>query len=458
MPDNFSDKSNPQTAVGAGVPGTSGNHRSLQSLFPFWPLPGIGQRIIRSTAAVLLCFLVYVLRGYQGIPFYSALAVLQCIQPYRENMLQMARKRVTGTFVGAVWGLLLLLLETRTPAAAYLGENELLCFLLAGFLTGVVIYSTVMLKIQQTAYFSCVVFLSITINHVTDANPYLFVWNRVLDTLIGVGLAILVNQFQLPREKRRDILFVSGVDDTMVEGGGSLSSYSRVELNRLIEQGAQFTVSTNRTPATIRETLPGVRLRLPVIAMDGAVLYNMEENIYECCCTIRPETAAALQEFLRTRDVHGFTNTVTENLLIISYDLLANPAQQDIYDRHRRSPYRNYLCQSGRPTENVVYFLLMEPKERMAALYRELASMPWFQDLRVVYKDSTTYQGYAFMKLYSPEATRPRMLARLQDMLETRRAITFGSVEGSCDVVIRNADKNALVREVKKLYEPVKLF
>ena len=43
------------------------------------PIPG--QRIIRSAVAVALCLLVYVLRGHSGIPLYSAIAALQCMQP-----------------------------------------------------------------------------------------------------------------------------------------------------------------------------------------------------------------------------------------------------------------------------------------------------------------------------------------------------------------------------------------
>ncbi len=42
------------------------------------PLPG--QRILRSLIAILLCFAVYALRGRRGMPFYSAIAALQCIQ------------------------------------------------------------------------------------------------------------------------------------------------------------------------------------------------------------------------------------------------------------------------------------------------------------------------------------------------------------------------------------------
>ena len=51
-------------------------------------LPRPGQRIFRSMAAVWLCFVIYLLRGRHGIPFYSVIAALQCMQPYRRQMGQ----------------------------------------------------------------------------------------------------------------------------------------------------------------------------------------------------------------------------------------------------------------------------------------------------------------------------------------------------------------------------------
>ena len=114
------------------------------------PLPG--QRILRSVAAVWLCFAVYLLRGRHGIPFYSAIAVLQCMQPYNKSMRSVAHKRLIGTAVGAVWGLAALLLELRVLPSG--GADEPLHFLLVGLFTGAVLYSTVLLKVTEASYFS----------------------------------------------------------------------------------------------------------------------------------------------------------------------------------------------------------------------------------------------------------------------------------------------------------------
>ena len=163
------------------------------------PIPG--QRIVRSVVALWLCFAVYVLRGRHGIPFYSVIAALQCIQPYNKEMRKVARKRVTGTLIGAFWGLMVLLLDLELIGWGV--PDEYLHYLLLGLMVGVVLYSTVLLHATESAYFSAVVFLTVAYNHIGDANPYLFALNRVVDTILGVVLAEIVNRIQLPRRATR---------------------------------------------------------------------------------------------------------------------------------------------------------------------------------------------------------------------------------------------------------------
>ena len=419
-------------------------------------LPIPGQRIVRSTIAVALCFVIYYLRGKRGIPFYSALAVLQCMQPYHTSMKEMAKKRTTGTFVGAFWGLvvilILLALNGNRPGGI---EESFTKYMLISLFTGIVLYSTVVLDCKKSSYFSCVVFLSITVMHITDESPILFVMNRVLDTLIGIGLAIIVNSAHLPRRKHNEILFVSGIDDTILNSGSRLTSYNKVELNRLIENGANFTISTIRTPASVREALEGVNLKLPIIAMDGAVLYDMEENSFLMKYQMSESQADKMSTFLDGMGVTYFTNTVVDDLLVIYYQDLKNEAEQGIYERHRKSPYRNYVKVEHPICSNVVYFLVIEKKEKTEQLYQQLMEQEWVSDFRIVLADSMNYPGYAHIKIYHKQATREHMLQNLEALLDIEKTVTFGSIEGKYDVFIANSDRNIMVKELKKRYEPV---
>lgn len=224
-------------------------------------LPCIGMRIIKSSVAVFLCYIIYLLRGKQGIVFYSQLAVLWCIQPYVDTSLKKALQRTIGTLLGAFFGLIVILFNLYI-----LHENpsyDFFKYLINSIMIIPIIYTTVVLRKPDASYFSCVVFLSIVVMHLEGENPYLFVWNRVNDTMIGILIAVLVNSLHLPRDKQQDILFVSGLDDTLLNQQGIMSAYSRVELNQMLDSGIHFTLSTNRTPASLIAPLRDINLNMP---------------------------------------------------------------------------------------------------------------------------------------------------------------------------------------------------
>lgn len=417
-------------------------------------IPHIGMRIIKSSIAVFLCFLFYSLFRKNGITFYSQLAALWCMQPLRDNTRSKALQRTIGTFIGAVFGLLVLLIDRGFPLSGWSGE------LFYAFLVSIniifVIYTTLLIHKKDASYFSCVVFLSIVVNHIGDANPYLFVLNRVLDTMIGLVIGISVNHFHLPRRKEKDILFVSGMDETLLSPDQKLSAYSLVELNRMLADGANFTVSTKRTPASLLEPLRGVNLKLPVIAMDGAVMYDIRTHEYLHAYVLSMDTVHKLQHFLDGFGINYFMNMILDNMLIIQYKKLQNPAEQDIYDKLHTSPYRNYTTTNLLSESQCVYFMMIEEKERISRIYEALEDTEFRHLIRAVTYDSDDYPGYAYIKIYSKNATRKNMMKYLEQETGLHHIVTFGSIEGQYDILIREYDHNKVVRTLKKMYEPLR--
>ena len=415
------------------------------------PLPG--QRILRSLIAILLCFTVYALRGRRGMPFYSAIAALQCIQQYTHSMRPVARRRVVGTFVGAAWGLVTLLIALRIRENSV--PDELLHYFIVSLITSVVIYSTVLLKIQDMAYFSAVVFLSITINHIGDTNPYIFVFNRTMDTIIGVAVAELVNRVHLPRLRDKNTLFVSGIHDTIFGVGEKISGYSKVELNRLIEDGCLFTISTIQTPATIRELLPDVELKLPVIAADGSILYDMKKREILHAEYLQPELVRLLRDFLEQEHVEYFINQTEHNMLIVRYGEMENEAIRAIYEQKRPSLYRNFAPRKGNEDRNILYFLLADEDKKLHRVMEKLHGQPWASQLRVTYDRPQSHDNWLCIKLLPADSSQEKMQNLLMEQLGVEKRLTFGNKPGTCDVYIQNTDKDRMVKELKRRFEPV---
>ena len=70
-----------------------------------------GQRIARTVSAVLLCMLIYEVRGRRGMPIFALIAAVMCIQPYTKDIKAIAQRRVIGTLIGAGLGVITLLME-----------------------------------------------------------------------------------------------------------------------------------------------------------------------------------------------------------------------------------------------------------------------------------------------------------------------------------------------------------
>lgn len=58
-------------------------------------------------------------------------------------------------------------------------------------------------------------------------------------------------------------LFVSDLDGTLLNGKAKLTDYSRITINKLIENGMHFTAATARTYATVSKIIGGLNINAP---------------------------------------------------------------------------------------------------------------------------------------------------------------------------------------------------
>lgn len=415
-------------------------------------LPGIGMRIIKSAIAVALCILVNIVRGQDGMVFYSELAALWCIQMYRNNTFSNAMQRTIGTLVGALYGLLYILIYPRLLGH----EITSILFEIISIFVGIVLvlYTTVLIDKNKASYFSCVVFLSIVVNHIADVNPYSFVWNRFLDTMIGILIGVAVNNVRICLKPDRETLFVSGVDGILVDKNDKISAFSKVELNRMIDDGLKFTLSTMRTPASLLEPLSDINFKYPVIVMDGAALYDVKKSEYVKEYIISTGTSNELVELMKDNNMHPFINVIIDDTLLIYYQDFEDKINQDLINKLRISPYRNYIKREFPGDENVVYFMILDLNENVDAFYKKLIELGYDKKLKILKYFSEDYKGYSYIKIYNKNASKENMLIYLKEKYNLENVLTIGTIEGKYDSVIEENNFNKMVRLVRKKYEP----
>ena len=407
-------------------------------------LPPIGMRIIKSAIAVALCYVIQLFRGDSGIVFYSQLSALWCMQSYISTTRKNAIQRTIGTILGALFGLIVLLIVNFAHKTFNL--SELQYYTLKAVVISVAIipllWLTVVLKKKQASYFSCVVFLSIVVIHLADENCYFFVWNRFLDTMIGIVIGVFVNLFHLPRKQHKEILFISGLDDTLLNSDYHLNDYCKVELNRMLDKGLNF-----------MEPMKDIRLKLPVIAMDGAVLYDTQKKHYLAKIEMSLENRNKVLSILDSQHLTYFANVVIDDTLLIYYTAPDDAVQTKLIEELRVSPYRNYIRRPLPENENVVYFMLIYPSSKTQEIYDSLVSQGISQILKVITYPSKDYPGYSYIKIFDQSATRQNMIEYFKRQLGVSQTVTFGTIPGLYDYVVPEGNTNKVVHILKKLFE-----
>ena len=409
--------------------------------------PHIGMRIIKSAFGVLICFAIYFMRGKQGTPFYSALAVLWCIQNQTKNTVGNALQRTIGTGIGAAYGLAYILIKQKILV---LGDSFFhYCIISLALIP--IIYTTVVIKQKKASYFSCVVFLSIVVNHLMDENPYIFVANRTLDTLIGIFVGLVLNSVSIHGEYDRQTLFIADVDRAMDGLSAGLTPYSQIMIKNMLEKGILLTFMTLRTPAGFLEGMPDIKPKLPIISMDGAILYDINENKYPKVYVISAEHAGNIENFIRNRGFNIFTTVILEDVLIIYYDELKNTAEKDIYGKMHKSPYRNYLNKERPKDHPVVYMMCIDETEKIEQLVREIKKSDIYDELKILTYPSDDYEGYSYIKIYNKNASVQNMADYLKSITGSEETLTFGDNErNKTDFCYTECDR--IVRKLHRLF------
>lgn len=158
----------------------------------------IGMRMVKTAAAVFLCGAFNYLRG--ASPMYSMIAAIIAMQPSTKESLQSGMNRSLGTLIGGAFALVILAF-LRLIRVEY---DTLLYYLIgAAFIIPVMIFCVKLHK-EDAISIACMVFLVVLLEYsVSDIGPIMFTIQRILDTLAGVIISLLINII-LPYEPAKE--------------------------------------------------------------------------------------------------------------------------------------------------------------------------------------------------------------------------------------------------------------
>lgn len=221
-------------------------------------------------------------------------------------------------------------------------------------------------------------------------------------------------------------LYISDLDGTLLDADARLSAYTEQTLTKLIGEGMAFTFASGRTPESALKIMEDVPLKLPVIMMNGVLIYDMEGKRYLLKEYLTEESVAEIKRLLKKYNAGGFLYKLTNDHLMTYYETLDSFPKQDFMEKRRErynKPFTKVEDFDSLCIKDTFYFCLLEPKEVLDPLAEALKRVP---DVGFAYYREVYYPGTWCLEIFSARASKYHAVKWLRDYLKPDEAVGFG--------------------------------
>ena len=250
---------------------------------------------------------------------------------------------------------------------------------------------------------------------------------------------------------KNQTLYISDLDGTLLNRNAELSSYTKDTLNRMIADGLCFSVATARTAATAFKILDGVQWKVPLVLLNGVLIYDVAQSRYVQVLPLSVKTASTIISALHELNTTGLMYQLKNDEQITYYETLEHKPLRDFIEE-RKVRY-NKVFQNANfsdvPPEDIIYFTLLDKQEKIQGAHEILSVIP---DICLsVYKDIYSTDLW-YLEIHNDKATKQNGTLYLREAYGFEHIIGFGDnlndlpMFAACDVKIAVENANPEVR------------
>ncbi len=422
----------------------------------------IGLRNIKTAVSVFITLLISLLLQIISndfattwySPFFASIAAVYSIQSSQSKSFYLAKIRSLGSLVGGLFGMLIIIIYE-----AYIMDyivfhhgyhiNTMVLYIITSVFIILLIYVLVRFKVQDLVFVAALTYLSVTISIRNNLDVLPFAINRISSTIIGVLIALLVNNFKVFRFKNKNILFVSGLDGCLLTNDNKLSSFTNFQLSSLINDGLNFTISTTRTPASISRIFENVPIKNNLMIMNGAVVYDINNEKYLDLKFIDKLAQEGIEEYFSSIDRNVFSYTIIDEVLSIYHMVFENEAEAKFYSDRKNNYFKNHIKGRLNATDNALFYILID-KLKTVEMYKDKLLKDYADYIHIQIYEYSLLKGFYFMKIYNSKASK---LLALEEFLSKHRSdlvIGFGSKEYDLEI-IEHSDYSFVLNSAEEL-------
>ncbi|MFO7611764.1 MAG: HAD-IIB family hydrolase [Clostridia bacterium] len=221
-------------------------------------------------------------------------------------------------------------------------------------------------------------------------------------------------------------LYISDLDGTLLNGGAELSEFTAVALRKLIDGGIHFTIATARTAATVGHILGRVPMNVPVILMNGVLIYDIRKKLYIKKNPLSEDAVKKVLAAIKHTGQTGLMYAIRDETLITYYERLDDGPLRDFVDERVKKYNKKFTVTDdfSKTDADVIYFAFLDDHgriQRLHGLVKDFAGLD-----TVMYKDIYSDDLW-YLECYSSAASKFNGVNYL------RREYGYGKIVGFGD-------------------------
>ncbi len=222
-------------------------------------------------------------------------------------------------------------------------------------------------------------------------------------------------------------LYISDLDGTLLNKNAELSEYTINTLSKLNAKGVDFSLATARTAETVLSILGNTVVNIPIILMNGVLIYDIRKKRYLKKELIEKDKIRQIISAMRKTEITGLMYSIPDGRLITYYENLDNRALRDFVEERQRK-YNKQFVQTDNFEDTgteIIYFCFLDTDDNVHRLYDEIKDIDGLriEMYRDIYYDNDNVWN---LEIFSESASKYTAVQFLRENYGFERIVGFG--------------------------------
>ncbi len=223
-------------------------------------------------------------------------------------------------------------------------------------------------------------------------------------------------------------LYVTDLDGTLLNEKAEISQKSKEVLQCLIEKGVLFTVATARSPATAINILKDIPIKIPIVLMTGAIVYDIEKRKILKTISLSSKAVNSICEILETTGQNAMAYSVTNSNLHVYHKDLTCKLEQLFVAPRLATPYKKFIktdnyLKTLKDTQVIMFLLCIEDLEKARSVYNQLSEIEGVRCYFYPYEYSD--EGY-LLEIYDENCSKASSIEMIMQHCGANKIVSFG--------------------------------